>query len=199
MTTESSIRTNLGLATTGFVERKTMRQLCDIIFNQYRDAKLMYIVIDPSFPCSQSKDQFYFVVQVTHIKIVHNGFSPKNPNQSVTMINYKQLVRLFNASHIELKLSRKSMLAKSFSQLNAAQVIIVDNVLVGDKGKEFYSHALAPIRPGNDLYSEEVRQYYSTLTTEREEVVKENYNMFDLIFGSKEQPECDPSLFTSKV
>jgi len=173
-----------------------MRQLCDILFNHYRDATQIFIVIDPSFKCSQSNDQFYFIVQVTHIKLIHKDFNPNKPQDGgLTLLDYNTLTRMFKAHHIELKLSRKSFLAKSISQLNAVRMIIVDNQLIGDKGKEFYSHTLAPLREGNEHYSAEVRKYYDTMVSERDETIESNINMYDIVFGTQVQPkQMQPAL-----
>jgi len=173
------------MTTNSLVDRKTMRQLCDILFNHFRDATQIFIVIDPSFKCSLSNDQFYFIVQVTHIKLVHKNFNPNKPQDGgLTLLDYSTLTRMFKSHHIELKLSRKSFLAKSISQLNAVRVIIVDNQLIGDKGKEFYSHTLAPLREGNEHYSAEVRKYYDTMVSARDETIESNINMYDIVFGT---------------
>jgi len=178
------------MTTNSLVDRKTMRQLCDILFNHYRDATQIFIVIDPSFKCSLSNDQFYFIVQVTHIKLIHKNFNPNKPQDGgLTLLDYSTLTRMFKSHHIELKLSRKSFLAKSISQLNAVRVIIVDNQLIGDKGKEFYSHTLAPLREGNEHYSAEVRKYYDTMVSARDETIESNINMYDIVFGTQVQPK----------
>jgi len=181
------------MTTTSLVDRKTMRQLCDILFNHYRDATQIFIVIDPAFKCSLTNDQFYFIVQVTHIKLLHKNFNPNKPQDGgLTLLDYSTLTRMFKSHHIELKLSRKSFLAKSISQLNAVRVIIVDNQLIGDKGKEFYSHTLAPLREGNEHYSAEVRKYYDTMVSARDETIESNINMYDIVFGTQVQPKVIP-------
>jgi len=177
------------MTTTSLVDRKTMRQLCDILFNHFRDATQIFIVIDPSFKCSQSNDQFYFIVQVSHIKLIHKNLYPNRPQDGeLTILDYSALTRMFKSHHIELKLSRKSFLAKSVSQLNAVRVIIVDNQLIGDKGKEFYSHTLAPLREGNEHYSAEVHKYYDTMVSAPDETLESNINMYDIVFGTQVQP-----------
>ena len=60
--------------------------------------------------------------------------------------------------------------------------------MIGDKGKEFYSHTLAPLREGNEHYSAEVRKYYDTIVSARDETIESNINMYDIVFGTKVQP-----------
>jgi len=62
-------------------------------------------------------------------------------------------------------------------------------LIIGDKGKEFYSHTLAPLREGNEHYSAEVRKYYDTMESARDETIESNINMYDIVFGTQVQPK----------